>query len=87
MNGTLYELSHSTLDPQLAFHLAPFIRAYAPHTEPDLESDPIQKESHCSIKALTQQRLGVRDYRQMAIMRENEKAYKILSQLYYSVNE
>ena len=82
-----YSLRECELPATLAAKLAPFISSYRPHDEivPRSElGDPIPKEEDtlCEIQRLATHRSF---YKQEYIIRENDKAYKILQESYYDV--
>jgi len=81
-----YNLRHNNLDSKLAFQLNELIQCYRPHSPPPIlnkEDKIIQRES--TLEEITRLMKKREFYRNEYIRRENEKAYKELSKMFYEV--
>jgi len=83
MNHDIQHLRNVQMDTHLAFQLANIISAYRPHTTPLIhKEDKVVKEE--STMDEIQRLMKNQDYyRSEYIKRENQKAYEILSEMYY----
>jgi hypothetical protein len=84
MNYEIRHLRNVSLSQELALQLASVISAYRPHTEPDINKEDRIKKEETTLEEITRLMKKQSYYKSEYIKRENQKAYVILSEMYYN---